>query len=329
MEPLAAMSKQRTYWHLEAARRVPTEYEITSSKLLYYDAARGFEVTTPIQDWYRKHALASPLRVSDWERFKDPRETTYTGYVERQKERETYVDGVLRSIEESDYDRRLSPAWLNSLEALLPVLRYPCHGLMMVAAYLGQLAPASRVVIAQLFQSADETRRIQRIAYRMHQLRSVVPSFGDQSRTAWQQSPEWQPLRKVVETLLVTYDFGEAWVALNLVLKPMFDQLFTVELSKLATHSGDPRLGQVLFSLGEDWRWHREMSCELVRVAVEDRADNHTVIQGWLGQWQVQVRAAMAALLPLFGEFGPAVLQTLDTDCQAFWSSMGIEGRRE
>ena len=323
------MSAQRTYWHLEAARRVPTEYEIASSKLLYYDAARGFEVTTPIQDWYRKFAVESALRVSDWGRFEDPQRTTYTDYVERQKARETFVDGVLRSIDESDYDKRLSPSWLRTLEAMLPVLRYPCHGMMMVAAYLGQLAPESRVVIVQLFQSADETRRIQRIAYRMHQLRAVEPSFGEQSRMAWQEGPEWQPLRKVVETLLVTYDFGEAWVALNLVLKPMFDHLFTVELAKFASHSGDPRLGQVLFSLGEDWRWHREVARELVRVAIADRADNHTAIEGWLQHWQPQVRAAFVALLPLFGEFGPAVWKALESDCQSFWSSLGVEGRPE
>jgi toluene monooxygenase system protein E len=163
----------------------------------------------------------------------------------------------------------------------------------------------------------------------MHQLRAVRPSFGEQSRAIWQQSPEWQPLRKVVETLLVTYDFGEAWVALNLALKPMFDHLFTVELAKLAADSGDPRLGQLLFSLSEDWRWHREVSRGFVRFAIEDRAENHALIQGWLQRWQPQVRAAFTALLPLFGASRPAALQALAADCRAFWSAMGLEGGPE
>lgn len=327
MEPLAPMNGQRTYWHLESARRVPTEYEITSSKLLYYDAARGFEVTTPVQDWYRKYQLESPLAVSDWTSFRDPLETTYTSYVDRQKERETFSDGLFRSIERSQYDRELSPAWLAILEQVLPVLRYPCHALMMVAAYVGQMAPESRIAIAQLFQSADETRRVQHLARRMHQLRAVAPSFGEHSRTAWQTAAEWQPLRRVVETLLVTYDFGEALVALNLVMKPMFDQLFTVELSKLAEQHGDPRLGQLLFSLSEDLRWHRELSRELVRVAIEARAENRAVIRGFIDVWQPRVREALAAIAPLLGELSSA-LSAIDVDCRDYWTSMSIEGGR-
>lgn len=323
------MKRQRTYWHLESARRVPTEYEITSSKLLYYDAARGFEVATPVQDWYRKFAVGSSLCLSDWERFADPRETTYTAYVERQKERETFVDGVLRSIDEGSYDAELSASWIERLERILPVLRYPCHGLMMIASYLGQMAPASRLVIAQLFQSADETRRIQRIAYRMQQLRSVAPGFGEQSRAAWQEDRAWQPLRKIVETLLVTYDFGEAWVALNLVLKPMFDRLFTLELGHFADQHGDPRLGQVLFSLSEDWRWHREVSREFVRVALEDRAENREVIRGFMTRWQPRVREGLFALTPLFGDFAIAAQGALEADCKSYWSSLGVEGGRE
>jgi toluene monooxygenase system protein E len=321
------MSAQRTYWHLEAARRVPTEYEITSSKLLYYDAARGFEVPTPIQEWHRKFGVDSPLRVSDWGRFRDPFETTYTAYVDRQKERETFVDGLLRSVDESDYDQRLPRSWLAALEALLPVLRYPCHGLLMAAAYLGQMAPESRLVIVHLFQSADELRRIQRFAYRMHQLRRVVPSFGEGSLGAWQTAPVWQPLRRVVETLLVTYDFGEALVALDLVLKPMFDRLVTTELAQLAAESGDPRLGQLLLSLAEDSRRQREIAHEIVRVVSSDREENRLIVAGLLRRWQPRVREALAALTPLLPGAGPALFDAVDGECRSFWATLGLEGQ--
>lgn len=320
------MNGQRTYWHLESARRVPTEYEITSTKLLYYDAARGFEVTTPVQDWYRKYQVASPLSVSDWASFRDPKETTYTSYVDRQKERETFSEGLFRSIEQSHYDRELAPDWLATLEGVLPVLRYPCHALMMVAAYVGQMAPESRIAIAHLFQCADETRRVQHLARRMHQLRAVVPSFGAHSQASWQTAPEWQPLRRVVETLLVTYDFGEALVALDLVVKPMFDRLFTVELSKLAEHHGDPRLAQLLFSLSEDLGWHRELSRELVRVAIEARAENRGVIQGTIEVWRPRMQEALSAVAPLLGERSPHALAVLDRDFWDYFTSLGIEG---
>ena len=37
----------KTYWHLAGARRMPTDYEIATSKLHYY-VGRGFEVEVPL-----------------------------------------------------------------------------------------------------------------------------------------------------------------------------------------------------------------------------------------------------------------------------------------
>jgi len=72
----------------------------------------------------------------------------------------------------------------------------------MTAAYVGSMAPGGRIVVACLFQAADEMRRIQRLAYRMRQLQGTHPGFGSESKSAW--DPHWQPLRAVIEKLLVT-----------------------------------------------------------------------------------------------------------------------------
>ena len=84
----------KTYWHLAAARKKPTDYEIATSRLLYY-VERGFEVTTPIASWYARHQQGSPLACSDWDGFRDPRETTYTKYTELQAAKEKFVDAIL------------------------------------------------------------------------------------------------------------------------------------------------------------------------------------------------------------------------------------------
>ena len=69
------------------------------------------------------------------------------------------------------YDRQLaarmaSRRWARALSPL----RFLCHGLQMVAAYVGQMAPSGRIAVAALFQCGDEIRRIQRFAYRLAQL---------------------------------------------------------------------------------------------------------------------------------------------------------------
>ena len=74
--------------------------------------------------------------------------------------------------------------WVDTLERLLPPLRYLYHGLQMLAAYVGQMAPSGRITIAAALQAADEMRRVQRIAYRMAMLRRLRPGFGDVGQAA-------------------------------------------------------------------------------------------------------------------------------------------------
>jgi toluene monooxygenase system protein E len=74
------MSQQKTYWHLLQQRRMPTEYEIVTSKLLCYTGegftGKRFELDVPLKDWYRQYQEESPLVCRSWEKFRDPRETT-------------------------------------------------------------------------------------------------------------------------------------------------------------------------------------------------------------------------------------------------------------
>ncbi len=297
------MTKQRTYWHLENLGRVPSDYDITSSRLFYH-CERGFSVETPVASCYQRQQEQSRLRVADWHAFRDPLETTYARYVSRQAERESFTHGLFRSIEGTDHDRHLPTAWRELLEASLPVLRFPCHGMQMIAAGFAQFAPTARITMLGLFQSADEMRRIQKLAYRMRQLMDSIPGFGSDSKRAWVEQRAWQPLRKVVERLLVTYDFAEAFVGLNLVLKPAFDHVFIHGIGRQSDAHADALLGKLLFSLSEDAAWHRAWSQKLVEYIHDSDPANASVIRAWVDAWRGPVVDALSALADLEGSHG-------------------------
>lgn len=321
------MSAQRTYWHLEGRRRVPSAYELKSSRLLYYPE-RGLEVQTPGAAWIERYQRGTPLDLAPLADFRDPRETTYTSYVALAREKEAFIDGLLRSAGESGYDARLSEAWLASLERWLGVVLFPCHGLQMVTAYVAHLAPVSEVVIALAFQSGDEIRRVQRLAQRVVILRQTRATFGVHAREAWQTAAEWQPLRRVMEELLVTYDFGEALVRLLLVVKPLFDTFFVEHASRLAEARQDPLLSRLLFSLAEDCRWHAEVTDELVRGLVRGAARNRAHVEGWVRAAYPPLRAALAALEPLWDkddlEPYASVLEALDAQMERRWARLEL-----
>lgn len=320
------MNARRTYWHLEGRQRVPTPYEIGTSRLLYYPE-RGFEVETPVSAWYRQYQTGGALRLGALERFRDPRETTYSKYVALGREKEAFVEGLLRSADESDSDAKLDPAWLAELERWLPVLLYPCHGFQMVSAYLAQLAPTSELVAVFAFQAADEMRRIQRFAYRSRQLERRVPGFGH-GKAAWEQAPEWQPLRRVIEELLVTYDFGTALIALTLVIKPAFDAFFIRRAGRLAEARQDPLLCRLLFSLDEDCRWHQSVADEIARLLVANSPENGAFVTRVLRERYPAVRGALEAFAAWWNvpaEPYSAVLEALDAELAKRWRGLGLE----
>jgi toluene monooxygenase system protein E len=331
------MSQQKTYWHLLQQRRMPTEYEIVTSKLLCYTGegftGKRFELDVPLKDWYRRYQEESPLVCSSWEKFRDPRETTYTKYTDLQRGKEIFVDGILDEIELTGYDGHLRPAWLHIFPRVVAPFRYPGHGFQMIASYIGQMAPSGRVTIAAALQSADEMRRIQRIAYRIRQLQQLYPGFAADSRTLWQMDPAWQPLREIIEKLLITYDWAESFVGLNLVLKPLVDELFMKYVSDLALHQDDYLLGQIFYSLNEDCQWHRQWSDSLVRMAMVDNVANKDTIQGWINRWYPMASRAVSALAAILEDalkqMGTPPLQPIEeaVDCSYcdYLRSMNLE----
>jgi hypothetical protein len=289
---------RRTYWHLESSPRVPTEYEIATSRILYY-AGRGFEVDLPLSGWYERYQQGSPFACAkweDWEEFRDPRATTYSRYASIQAGKEALVDALFESIERDDADRGHGSAWLASLERIAPPARHLFHGLQMAACYVGQMAPSGRIAVCAMFQAADEMRRLQRFAYRMALLRRIEPRFGDDARALWEDDPAWQGAREALERLLITYDWGEAFVALDLVVKPRIDAFFGGAFARAAVAAGEPLWAEVLGSLDQDCVWHREWSGALLSLVEAKNDGARAAVDGWRRHWGELAGPAAAGL---------------------------------
>ena len=297
---------RKTYTRLAAGRRIPLEYELLSTDL-HYNYPGRFELTAdlPVVDWYYRHREGATLQARSWEQFADPRRTTYRGYTQLQDGREDVIDGLLREIDDTGYDRQLDVDWLRFLDRWYFPLRYPVHGLQMLAAYVAQMAPASRITNCAAFQAADEMRRVQRIAYRTAQVNGgpVDAATLRRQQTAWEEAPALQPLCKLIENALITYDWDEAFVVTNAVIKPRIDRLVNQEIAgSLATANGDPILTSIHFSLDEDARWHHAWATELMRHLINDTPSNADAISAWLDKWQPLASDALHAAAAILAE---------------------------
>jgi toluene monooxygenase system protein E len=284
---------RRTFLPLEPQLRKPSDYQVTSSALLYYPE-RGFEVETPVWQHYQEHQRGSIWSCRNWEAFEDPAHTTYRSYVAARRDQEAFLDRFFE---------RPSPPLASGLRPLLGVLsalRFPLHGLQMTAAYVGALAPSGRICVAAAFQAADELRRIQRLCQWLSRSGVSVSELDALGREQWQEQPAFQPLRRLIEELLVTYDWGQALITLNGVVKPIFDRLWFEHLALAVAPHDDEVLLQTLRSLAEDGRWHEAWFAELAKLVFESDSRNVTAFTSVSVDAHERASHALSALLPAF-----------------------------
>jgi toluene monooxygenase system protein E len=290
-------------------KRLPSEYEVVTHRFHYHFRRDPvpFELSPDwtLNRWYLEHREGSVFNVDDWEKFRDPHALTYRRYVARRNEREIYIDNVIDEFEARDHYRSLSPAWLDFLARAYFPSRFAGHGLQMSGAYVAQMAPSAFITNAFNFQAADEMRRIQRSAYLAAAMARDAdrPDLADSARCreTWEDDPSWQPLREAIEKHLVAYDWGEAFGARNLVVKPLFDALFNVQFANLARRNGD----QLLAIMHDDFWMHdsqysREITVELARYAVERKPELAGVLNDWVARWTPVAERGIQALAEAF-----------------------------
>jgi toluene monooxygenase system protein E len=287
----ARARRLRTWSRLGNLGRVPTEYEIVTHGMNYTTSLGSPLEAGPHtfgNRWITEHRDAVAVRVDSWGGFRDPDEITYRKYNKRQDAAEAFVDHALEDYgERRDIDRGHSARWLEALGVLWTPQRYPAHGLQMLAAYVAQMAPSSYITNAAAFQAADELRRVQRIAYRTRQLDLAHPAlgFGRTERTTFETHERWQGAREAIERLLVAFDWDEAFTALELAIKPAYDEIFVRQLAEVCRRAGDELDALVLDSLWQDAERARRWSTALVRFALS-RADNRGAFERHLERWR-------------------------------------------
>ncbi|WP_456406728.1 aromatic/alkene monooxygenase hydroxylase subunit beta [Thiolapillus sp.] len=290
----------KTWSHLAGNRRRPSEYEIVSTNLHYHmdnpDNPWELDPDIPMAKWYRKYRNESPLKCDDWDKFRDPDQLIYRTYNLLQDGQETYVTGLFDQFSDRGHDQMLEEAWVATLARLYTPARYLFHALQMGSSYIHQMAPASTITNCATYQTADGLRWMTHTAYRTRELANSYPNagFGEREREIWEQDAAWQGFRELAEKALIAWDWGEAFVAINLVLKPAVEEALLVQAGDIARSQGDTLLGLLTQAQMRDAERHRRWASALVKMALETEG-NKEVLQGWLNKYQPLADAAVEA----------------------------------
>jgi toluene monooxygenase system protein E len=291
--------KRRTFSTFGDVRRMPSEYEIVTHQqnwTLRQGRTATFEQnpSSAANLWFLTYRENSPLSAENWDAVRDPDALTYKAYVTMQSDAETQLAGVL----EAHAGIAPDPATVALLGQLFTPARYLYHGFQQVEAYIGYMAPSSYITNAAAYSTADFLRRVTTIAYRTRELQIASPDsgIGSSERSRWESAEHWQAARKAVEYALISYDWAEAFTALNLVLAPTLDDVLLTQLGGLARAQGDELTWLVTGFLAQDSQRRGRWSRALADLAVAQRPENSAVLGKWVARWSALADDAVLGL---------------------------------
>lgn len=289
-----AMKPLKTWSHLAKNRRRPTEYEVVSTELLWTrqdpDAPFTLSSGIPMSQWFIKFRENTQLTHTDWDAFRDPDQLVYRTYNTIQDGQEAYVDGLLDEHARNDHDFGLSDEWLTQLAARYTPGRYLIHALQMSSNYLVALAPSSTVANCLMFQAGDQLRWVSRIAYRTAELRRSHPGvgFGETERGQWEASAHWRGFVELIEKMLVTWDFAEQLIVLNVIAKPAIDAAYLRQFGNCGRRHGDALIGLLADAQCIDSERSKRWTRALVQFVLDDdtiAAQNLERMRAWVTTW--------------------------------------------
>ena len=125
-----------------------------------------------------------------------------------------------------------------------------------------------------------------------------------------------------MEKVLVAYDWGESFVANNLVAKVAADESLRT-LAATARQFNDPLLASLADNQLRDSDRSRRWSAALVKFSTDCREDNKEVIKGWIDKWTPLARNALTTYCGAFPEAGDNADQAISR-MEAFHRSLDL-----
>jgi NAD(P)H-flavin reductase/ferredoxin len=304
--PGAGPQSEREFSWFQPLRRRATVYEdvtIDTQPSIHRHLTRGWPVS--FEDGRGTWDDGSTaLRSSDWYAFRDPAEQWERSFYQLETALEQQIEGAIRSAAQEGLIGDFSGEWVEFLRGFLQVPAFVEHGLWFALATAGRDCLSDSVATCVCLQAAMKQRSAQAIVLYAMDLEAHHGPFPIESaREIFLRGEQWQPVRRFLERLSATRDWGEVVIGTNLCFEPLLGTLLRRELGvRAAGASGDTVTPVLARAAAQEWQWIRTWTAEFVQLLVRDAPfgeRNRELIASWVQDWLPLAEQAAAALAPL------------------------------
>lgn len=240
----------------------------------------------------------SALRLTDAYSFADPRQYYYTPYVTNRAALHDEFGKTLAYLEERDLLAKLPGSWHSVLASVVVPLRHFESGAQLISVTGARFADGTALEQCCSFAAFDRignAQMLSRVGI------AVAGGNADVLKTAkreWLEGAHLQPLRRLVEEIMVVEDWAEGLLAVDLVDSLVYPVLYR-ELDEAALLGGAGAyslFAQHLTTWFADQRKWIDAAVSAWVADAEHGADNKAELARIVDTWLPRAADAVAAL---------------------------------
>lgn len=301
-------------------------------------ASRYLEATVGIQPetnfhyqpvWSKDRAIYDKrhtvIVMEDWYRLLDPRQYYYGAWTIARSRQQEGAERNFAFVEKRSLLAAMPADVRERIVHLLLPLRHAEYAANLNNCYISAYGYGVSVTQATMMCAMDRLGIAQYITRIGLMLDEGADGALKTAKAAWQQDPDWQPMRALTENMLVTKDWFELFVAQNVVLDgmlyPLVYQSFATEL-----YSGGQASFAMLTEFMSEWYdEHVRWTDHVMKVAAAQSPENRAQLAQWVQHYQPLVVAALAPVARrALGATAGVALETSATQLLARLEKSGV-----
>jgi Methane/Phenol/Toluene Hydroxylase len=312
----------RDFNYIKSRKRRLSEYEAVSCYTQpdpkVFDRQGWYLLTAEGRAAWRPES--THLHHPHWFDFRDPSGLWQRYYVKLQAEQERSIERSVEDAAIAGILREFDSVWLNEMIGIhYRVWSFFEYGLFRAFSRAQREALSDTLGNALCFEAVDRIRHAQSTVLYLMEFEAQVEGFKDHaSKDHWLGDPIYQPLRRLVELLMVTDDWAEIAFAVNLVIDPITTE---IGISRLIRHHapahGDPTTPMIILTTERDRRRNQAWTEELVRMttatSLPSAGNNRIIFRSWIERWTPLAIAAAKAFASVYDRL-PSRSRPIDED---------------
>ncbi len=251
--------------------------------------------------WDQDHELNDPSRTAitmeDWYALKDPRQFYYGTYVQNRARMQENAESNFGFFDKRDLADKLPEGMKERLIKHLIPLRHVEHTANLNNMYCTAYANyCTAVAQATLFEGMDRFGNAQ---YYARIGLAIDGNTGDSLAAAkeeWMNNPIWQGLRAYCEKTLTIDDWFETFIAQNIVLDTLVDNLYFEQYDAWLTENNAGDILMLTEFMRERSRESQRWSDSLLKTVINENRQNADQVKSWISTWRIRAQSALEPL---------------------------------